>query len=125
MQHTQPVVLVVEDDPVQSDLLCDILESDGYRVESAADGDAALARMDAGDIDLILLDIGLPGVDGVAICQDIRTPERPIRPPIIMLSALPDGTLPETVTAAGADEYIAKPFDIDELLTVIARHCAC
>jgi DNA-binding response OmpR family regulator len=123
MQHQQPVVLVVEDDPVQSDLLREILEFDGYRVERVADGDAALDRIEAGHIDLVLLDVGLPRLDGVAVCQTIRIPERARRPPIILLSALTDEVLIDASGAAGADEYISKPFDINELLTVVARHC--
>ena len=118
-----PTVLVVEDEPAQSDLVRDILESDGYQVESVADGVAALARIDAGGIDLVILDIGLPDVDGLAVCQSIRTPERANQPPIIMMSALPDETIPRTVTAVGADEYITKPFDLNELLATVARHC--
>ena len=123
MQHQQPVVLVVEDDPVQSDLLRDILQFDGYQVESALDGAAALGRIEAGGIDLVLLDMVLPRQDGLAVCQAIRTPERVIQPPIIMLSALADETLQQTGIAAGANEFVTKPFDIDELLTVVARHC--
>lgn len=123
MQHQQPVVLVVEDDPVQSDLLRDILESDGYCVESVGDGTTALGRIAIGGIDLVLLDIVLPRLDGVAVCQGIRTPEQTHQPPIIMLSALTDEALPQSSTAAGADEYIPKPFDINELLAVVARHC--
>ncbi|HZS02534.1 MAG TPA: response regulator transcription factor [Chloroflexota bacterium] len=124
MRHEQPVVLVVEDDPIQSDLLREILEADGYRIESVADGAAALDRIAAGHIDLILLDVGLPRVDGVAVCQTIRAPDRSAQPPIIMLSALADDALHETVAIAGANAYLAKPFDIDELLAVVARYCA-
>ncbi|HEY7065337.1 MAG TPA: response regulator transcription factor [Chloroflexota bacterium] len=124
MPHQQPVVLIVEDDPVQADLHRDILESDGYRVESLADGATALERIEAGGIDLVLLDIGLPELDGVAVCQGIRATARAHHPPIIMLSALPDATLGQTVAGADADDYLSKPFDIKELLTVVARHCA-
>ncbi len=125
LQYQQPCVLVVEDDPIQSDLLRDILESDGYEVESAMDGGAALDRLQAGGIDLVLLDMVLPRQDGLAVCHAIRTPERAVQPPIIMLSALLDQTLQQLGIAAGADEFVTKPFDIDELLTTVARHCAC
>jgi DNA-binding response OmpR family regulator len=124
MQPSLPTVLVVEDDPVQSGLLRDVLECDGYQVESAADGAAALGRIEAGGIDLVLLDMALPTVDGVAVCHGIRTPERADQPPIIMLSAVVDETLQQMGIAAGADEFVTKPYDIDDLLTVVARHCA-
>jgi DNA-binding response OmpR family regulator len=123
MQHQKPVVLLVEDDPVQSELLRDILESDGYEVESAVDGAAAVGRIEAGGIDLVLLDMMLPSQDGVAVCQSIRTPARAYQLPIIMISAVADETHQQLCIAAGADEFVPKPFDLNELLTLVARHC--
>jgi len=124
MQPSLPTVLVVEDDPVQSGLLRDVLECDGYQVESATDGAAALGRIQAGDIDLVLLDISLPKLDGLAVCQRVQTPEHATHPPIILLTAVADDTLHQTGVAAGASDCITKPYDIDELLAVVARHCA-
>ena len=123
MQPPLPTVLVVEDDPVQSGLLRDILECNGYQVESAADGAAALARIQAGDLDLVLLDISLPKLDGLAVCQRVQTPEHTTQPPIILLTAVADDTLHQTGVAAGASGCITKPYDIDEVLAVVARHC--
>ena len=123
MEQQPAIVLVVEDDPVQSDLLRDILECDGYQVESAADGAAALGRIQAGDIDLVLLDISLPKLDGLAVCQRMQTPEHTTHPPIVLLTAVADDTLHQTGVAAGASGCITKPYDINELLAVVARHC--
>jgi DNA-binding response OmpR family regulator len=114
MEQERSTVLVIEDDPSIAEMLREILELDGYRVEWAPNGNAGLARVGATDVDLVLLDVMLPGVSGIQVCRRIR--EQDTRLPVVMLTVLnlPDDH--QAGLAAGADDYLTKPFDIDELL---------
>ena len=116
MQETRPVVLVVEDDPIMYELLRDLLEPAGYAVEIVQDGGTALARAADGDVDLVLLDLMLPGLDGLALCRLLRAQEGAVHLPIIMLTGLAGDAQRHAGFAAGADDYVVKPFKADELL---------
>jgi CheY-like chemotaxis protein len=114
---THPLVLVVDDDPDILEAICDILEAEGYRVARARHGEEALARVDEQRPDVILLDLMMPVMDGVAFAQALR-----LRPafrdvPIVVISA--DGN-PQRAAAVGASGYLAKPFDIEALLAQVA-----
>ena len=106
-------VLVVEDDPTVREVTCDYLRNAGFIVDEAADGIAALRRMETTPADLIVLDRMLPGVSGVEVCRRIR---RTSSTPVIMLTAL--GSVEERIEGleAGADDYVSKPFSPRELL---------
>jgi two-component system, OmpR family, response regulator MprA len=106
-------ILVVEDDPALSDTLERVLTAEGYDVEAAADGNEALARARKRPFDLFVLDILLPGLDGIALCRRLRASGTT---PILMLTAL-SGT-EERVRGldSGADDYLVKPFAYQELL---------
>mgnify|MGYP003407677315 FL=1 len=106
-------VLVVEDDPTVREVTCDYLRNAGFIVDEAADGIAALRRMEATPADLIVLDRMLPGISGVEVCRRIR---RTSTTPVIMLTAL--GSIEERIEGleAGADDYVSKPFSPRELL---------
>ncbi len=116
MESTRPVVLVVEDDPLIRSLLAEILDQEGYAVVQAGLGEAALARLEAGGIDLVLLDVMLPDLDGLEICRRVRSRESLASLPILMVTARGQGRDVTAGFAAGADDYIVKPFDADELL---------
>jgi DNA-binding response OmpR family regulator len=107
-------VLLAEDDGGIRDPLVRSLQREGHEVEAVANGREAAARGIAGDHDLLVLDIGLPGVDGLEVCRRVRG----VRPmvPIIFLTAH-DGEM-NTINGldAGADDYITKPFRMAELL---------
>jgi DNA-binding response OmpR family regulator len=107
-------VLLVEDDHDIAEPLARALTREGYEVDSAGDGSVALQTVLDAPPDLIILDIGLPGMDGLEVCRLVRE----LRPqvPILMLTAR-DGEL-ETVAGldAGADDYVTKPFRLSELL---------
>ena len=107
-------VLIVEDDPALLRGLRDNFAARGYRVSTAADGEAGLQAALDKDPDLILLDIMLPGVNGFEICRTVR--ERELDVPIIMLTA--KGQEEDIVRGLdlGADDYVTKPFSIQELL---------
>jgi two-component system, OmpR family, response regulator MprA len=111
MQHT---VLVVEDDAAVRDSLIWALGQDGYAVETASNGHQALAAVDAREPDVIVLDVGLPGVDGLAVCRRYRADGR--RTPVLILTAR--DAISDRVAGldAGADDYLVKPFALAELL---------
>jgi two-component system response regulator MprA len=111
MQHT---VLVVEDDAAVRESLVRALGQDGYAVDTAADGHQALSAVAAREPDAIVLDVGLPGVDGLAVCRRYRADGR--RTPVLMLTAR--DAISDRVAGldAGADDYLVKPFALAELL---------
>jgi DNA-binding response OmpR family regulator len=119
---SRPVVLVIEDDPDIVDLLQDLLASSGYRTECANDGLAGLARIQAGGIDLVLLDLLLPGLSGIDLCAAVRRAAcaDAVYLPIIMLTAMSDPKERRGGFAAGADDYVTKPFDLGELMARVA-----
>ncbi len=116
MQPHPPLVLVVEDDPAIAAALTDVVETGGYRVAHAADGPTALARIEQGDVDLVLLDRALPGIDGLEVCRRVRAREGTPYLPIIMLTALADSWARHAGFVAGVDDYVAKPFEVQDLL---------
>jgi CheY-like chemotaxis protein len=119
----RPVVLVADDDQPLCDLLQEFLTEEGYVVVCERSGSAALARIEAGGIDLALLDWRLPGLVGPDVCRRLRAAERPgaRRLPIVVASASGE-TERDAALAAGADDYVTKPFELDDLLATLARH---
>jgi two-component system alkaline phosphatase synthesis response regulator PhoP len=110
----KPRVLVVEDEPGLVMTLTDRLENEGYVVESAGDGDSGLERASQESFGAIILDIMLPGKNGLDVCRDLR--QRGILTPILMLTAR--GQVVDKVVGLklGADDYLTKPFEMLELL---------
>ncbi len=119
MPEATPVVLVVEDDAALCEMLREVLEGEGYRVEVAANGGAGLARLAVGGVDLVLLDLRLPDIDGLEFCAAVRAGARQARVPILCLSGASAPDEVEAALTAGADAYLAKPFDFDDLLAEI------
>jgi two-component system KDP operon response regulator KdpE len=105
-------VLVVEDDDETRRALVRELAGRGYRVEEAADGRAALRRWDARRPDVVLLDLGLPDIDGIDIIARIR---REAGTPIVILSGRYDEAEKVAALERGADDYVTKPFGVEEL----------
>jgi len=107
-------ILVVEDEPVLREGLVDLLETAGYLVQSAADGETGLARGSEPDVDVVLLDLMLPGLDGLEVCKRLRE----LRPslPILILTARGSENDKVRGLEAGADDYVTKPFGTRELL---------
>ncbi len=107
-------ILLIEDEPGLVMTLTDRLRSEGYAVESAADGETGLARALSEHFDLIILDVMLPERNGFDVCRDLR--QRRNQTPVIMLTAR--GQIVDKVVGLklGADDYLAKPFEMIELL---------
>jgi two-component system, NtrC family, sensor kinase len=109
-------VLVVEDDPHISALIALLLEDAGYTVSAAGSGAAARERVDAGGLDLLILDWMLPDMQGVHLCRLIKSRRDQPFLPILMLTARGETADRVAGLDAGADDYLVKPFDSDELL---------
>jgi two-component system OmpR family response regulator len=109
-------ILVVDDDTEIRNLLREYLQQQGYRVSAVADGKGLRAAVDNSHPDLIILDLMLPGEDGLTLCRDLRAKSEV---PIIMLTARGDETDRIVGLELGADDYIAKPFSPRELLARI------
>ena len=110
-------ILVVEDEPTIATGLRDDLEIEGFAVEVAENGPAALSRILEGKLDLILLDRMLPGMDGFTVCREARL--KGDRTPIIMLTAKGQEVDKVVGLELGADDYVTKPFSRRELLARI------
>jgi two-component system OmpR family response regulator len=109
-------ILVVDDDPQIGDLLSDYLRKHGFRVSVAKDGLSMRRFMKQYSVDLVILDIMLPGMDGISLCRELR---QTADLPIIMLSAVGDEADRVVGLEVGADDYLAKPFSPRELLARI------
>ncbi|MGC1377314.1 MAG: response regulator transcription factor [Anaerolineales bacterium] len=107
-------ILVVEDEPSLQETLAYNLEKQGYTVESASDGRTALETARRLKPDLIVLDIMLPGLDGIEVCKTLRREDFPS--PIIMLTARDDEIDRVVGLEVGADDYLTKPFSMRELM---------
>ena len=116
LQPTNPHLLIVEDDPDISGPLAGFLGGKGFAVSVAASAEAAGDILEKGDIDLILLDVMLPGEDGLTLCRRLRAAGGPR---IIMVTALSEPADKVIGLELGADDYVAKPFDLRELLARI------
>jgi two-component system OmpR family response regulator len=114
--NAQDHVLVVDDDLEIRSLLRDYLQKNGYRVTEVGDGKGMWAALDAARPDLIVLDVMLPGDDGLTLCRDVRARAQI---PIIMLTARGEETDRIVGLEMGADDYLAKPFSPRELLARI------
>lgn len=110
---TSELILVVEDEPAIADAVASRLRSEGFRVEVAGDGPSAVERCQAIAPDLIILDLNLPGFDGLEVCRQIHTHRRI---PVVMLTARDDETDMLIGLGVGADDYITKPFSPRELV---------
>ncbi|MGR3590883.1 two-component system phosphate regulon response regulator PhoB [Limimaricola soesokkakensis] len=116
MRQVQPHVLIVEDEPSQRAVLSYNLESEGFRISEAEDGDAALLMVSEEVPDLIVLDWMLPGVTGIEICRRIKSRPETRDVPIIMLSARSEEVDRVRGLETGADDYVVKPYSVTELM---------
>jgi two-component system KDP operon response regulator KdpE len=110
------LILVIDDEPAMVGAVAALVGSVGHRVSAAYDGHEALRKLETDRPDLVILDLAMPGMDGVAVCAAIRA-HGPT--PIIVLSGESDERAKVEVLDTGADDYVTKPFGKDELLARI------
>ncbi|HTA39090.1 MAG TPA: response regulator transcription factor [Candidatus Acidoferrales bacterium] len=115
--YERPRILVVEDERAMREMLVLALEREGYRVQALATGTGLTGLAKDDDVALVLLDIGLPGIDGISLVPLVRAVTEA---PIMMLSARTETRDKVRALDAGADHYVTKPIDLDELLSRIS-----
>ncbi len=122
----QTTILIVDDDRALRTSVCRALELEGYETIEASDGEAALWQVINKDPQLVVLDLGLPGIGGLAVCQSIRS--RGYDLPILVLTARSEVQDRVDGLDAGADDFMTKPFALDELFArvraLLRRHRA-
>lgn len=123
---SKPRVLIVEDEPPVRELVRLHLELAGFAIEESAEGRAALRRMRETAFDLLILDVMLPGLDGVSLCRAVRTEGPNLETPILMLTARDAESDKVLGLESGADDYLTKPFGVRELVArvgaIMRRH---
>ena len=117
----KPLILVVDDEPLQRDIMKTILESEGYRVETSASGRDALALMKETPADVVLTDLMMAGMDGLELLAVLL--QYPVPPPVIIITA--HGTIDSAVEAVrnGAFDYLTKPLDKTRILLTVRKAC--
>lgn len=119
MNTIMPVVLCVDDEEANLALLDDILTPRGYKVFTAPDGKSALDKIKSSKIDIVILDIMMPGINGYEVCDRIKSSEETRGIPVIMLTSLYSKSDRIHGIESGADDFISKPFDTNEILAKI------
>ena len=112
----KPTLLVIEDDPDIVEVVRYNLEREGFRVLVASTGDAGLAEARRAPPDLVVLDLMLPGTDGLGVCRALRAEEATASTPVLMLTAKSEETDVVVGLEMGADDYLTKPFSPRELV---------
>lgn len=108
-------ILVVDDHPINLKLACDVMEHEGYLVDRAGSAEAALASISRNLPDLILMDLGMPGMDGLTLTRKLRGQENTRNVPVVALTAFAMKRDEERAIDAGCDAYISKPIDTRSL----------
>ncbi len=116
-------ILVVDDSVTMRDMVKFTLETAGYDVQLAVDGDDAITFLDDNTFDLVITDINMPKMDGIDLTQHIRADARTSSLPVLCLTTEQAASTKSAAKAAGATGWIAKPFDPDKLLQVVKKVC--
>ncbi len=119
-EQSKSTILIIEDTPEHAELTRRVLAAWGYRVLTAVDGQSGLQAASERQPDLILLDLGLPDVNGENLLQDLRQVVGLETIPVLAVTAWPPGTSPEKVVAAGFSGYVTKPISYSVLGDQIA-----
>jgi two-component system response regulator ResD len=114
------VILIIDDNDDVRSVLAMLLAEEGYSIQEAVDGEAALDRAFDRDINLIVLDVAMPRRDGPAFCRAYR--ERGGMAPIVLVTAAREEAVATAIATCGAVDYIRKPFEIEQALETLKRH---
>lgn len=117
----EPLILLVDDEPSIRETVSFILEMEGYKVVTAENGDDALEQIRRLQPPVVLLDAMMPRRDGFDVCRTVKSDPKLAATKIVMLTALGQKTDQERAMAAGADFYVTKPFDEEDLLALLGR----
>lgn len=117
MENKNTSILVVDDNEENREILVHRLQRTGYQVDTASEGREALAMLRSRLVDLVLLDINMPIMDGIQVLKEIRKDEILSRIPVIMLTAIEDMKITLECMRNGACGYVTKPFDMKQLET--------
>lgn len=120
----QAVILCVDDEPINLAFLEGVLEPRGYRIVLARDGEAALTRLAAERIDLVLLDVMMPGLDGFAVCRRIKSDNSTSAIPVLFVTSLEDDSCESSGLSLGAADYLTKPIVPAVLVARVQTHLA-
>lgn len=115
----KPVILVVDDEKDITEIVTYNLQKEGFQVQTCADGESALAKCRSILPDLVVLDVMLPGMDGVEVCRALRRDERTASIPVVLLTAKNEESDVVLGLGVGADDYVGKPFSVKELVARI------
>ena len=113
-------ILVVDDERDVRGLLYDFLTEEGYRVTLAKNGAEAIGLAELENPEVILLDINMPGIDGIEVCKKLKAQEKTKFIPIIIITALEESGF--IAYLEGADDFVSKPFRRDEILSKMSQH---
>lgn len=114
-------ILLAEDDAPTRAVIADMLKIEGYEVVAVSNGFAALGAVETFTPDLAILDVMMPGKDGISVLQALRGDERTRQMPIVILTARSDSESTWAGWRAGCDYYMSKPFEPDDLIAVVLR----
>jgi CheY-like chemotaxis protein len=112
-------VLLVDDDQDVLDFLQMLLAVEGLKTVQASEAGTALQALSDDEVGLVLLDVAMPGIDGLQLCRQIKASPRTKDLPVMVLSARPGQGVEDEAIAAGAETFVRKPFDNDRLLSLI------
>lgn len=115
-------ILVVDDEPANLRLMSLVLRASGFEMVVAEDAAAALLVLETATVDLMILDVGLPGMDGLALTRRLRADQRWQNVPIVAWTAHTMVSDEDRARAAGCDDFLPKPVDIDRILAVVTRN---
>jgi PAS domain S-box-containing protein len=124
MPHSSPALLVVDDEDTNRNLLTRLFESRGFMVDTAASGTDALERLRAGGIDLVLLDMNMPGLSGFDVLKAIRTVHSPGALPVVMVTGVGESRNLVEALELGANDYVTKPIDFPVVLARLKTQLA-
>lgn len=115
-------VLLVEDDKAVGHMIAEVLRLEGYATTVVAEGRNALPTLRTSAFDIVVLDVMLPGMDGISVLRAIREDPVTAQVPVVILSAKTDDATTWEGWRAGCNYYMTKPFDPQELLLILKRH---
>lgn len=114
--------LLVEDNPLNMELIIEILKSQGFAVDTAGDGEKAVIMAENSTYDLVLMDIALPGIDGIETTKKIRSRPQYKNVPFVALTAFAMAGDKERLLNAGFNEYVSKPLDVHDFLKKMEKY---